>query len=107
MNLAYAKLLAPDKIYILSAKYGLLDMEDVIEPYNETLNAMKVADIQIWSAKVLEQMKGEIAPDDEVVFLAGERYRRYLAPHFKHHAVPLRGLGIGRQLQFLKRKLHA
>ncbi len=34
----YAKSLGVDKIYILSAKYGLLEELDVVEPYNVTLN---------------------------------------------------------------------
>jgi cytoplasmic iron level regulating protein YaaA (DUF328/UPF0246 family) len=37
-SLKYAKnKLKSDKIFILSAKYGLLDLIDVIEPYNVTL----------------------------------------------------------------------
>jgi hypothetical protein len=36
------------------------------------------------------------------VFLAGERYRKYLIPHLTNHEIPLRGLGIGKQMRFLK-----
>ena len=32
----YAYTLGADKVLILSAKYGLLEETDVIEPYNET-----------------------------------------------------------------------
>ena len=34
----YASQLKPDYIFILSAKYGLINVDDIIEPYNETLN---------------------------------------------------------------------
>lgn len=37
-SLAYAMQLNPRNIYILSAKYGLLGLDDYIEPYNQTLN---------------------------------------------------------------------
>ena len=36
----YAKKLNPRKIYILSAKYKLLELDDVISPYELTLNTM-------------------------------------------------------------------
>ena len=32
LNLRYAKSLKPDSIFILSAKYGLLDLDKEIEP---------------------------------------------------------------------------
>lgn len=35
-SLKYAELLNPDKIFILSAKHHLLDLEREIEPYDET-----------------------------------------------------------------------
>ncbi|AKB52184.1 hypothetical protein MSBRW_2931 [Methanosarcina barkeri str. Wiesmoor] len=36
-NLKYAKSLNPDKIFVLSAKYGLVYLERKIEPYDKTL----------------------------------------------------------------------
>ena len=42
---AYAVQLHPDKIYILSAKYGLLDPNKTIAPYDMTLNKMNSAEI--------------------------------------------------------------
>ena len=44
-NLAYARRLNPDAIYILSAKYCLLDLETEIDPYNLTLNTMSAGQI--------------------------------------------------------------
>lgn len=105
MNLAYARSLKPKNIFILSAKYGLVDLEQTISPYNLTLNTMKVREIEKWAEKVKEQMKGKINfQKDEIIFLAGEKYRKFLVPLFKTASVPMKGLGIGRQLQFLKRK---
>jgi len=105
-NLAYAKLLAPNAIYILSAKHGLLGLDEEIEPYEQTLNTMKDAQVRAWAESVLVQMQGKVGAEDEVIFLVGEKYRKYLMPHFKNAAVPLQGLGIGRQLAFLKHALH-
>ena len=55
MNLIYAKSLSPSKIFILSAKYGLLNLEDIISPYDLTLNTMKITEVKSWAEKVRKQ----------------------------------------------------
>lgn len=106
LNLAYAKYLNPDKIFILSAKYGLVNLEEEIEPYNITLNAMRSKEIKKWASNVVEELsKVADLKNDEFVFLAGDKYRKFLIPQIKNYKVPLEGLSIGRQLQFLKEKL--
>ena len=105
-NMAYALTLNPNEIYILSAKYGLLGLDDRIEPYNVTLNTMKVAEKKVWSEKVFSQLlKLESIKDTKFIFLAGNNYRKYLMPHLPHTEVPMEGLPIGKQLQFLTEKL--
>jgi len=106
LGLRYAYSLSPDKIFILSAKYDLLRLDDEIEPYNLTLNTMNDEERKIWSEKVLEKLKKEADLEkDEILFLAGKNYRKYLAPHIRNYKVPMEGLGIGKQLKFLKEKL--
>jgi cytoplasmic iron level regulating protein YaaA (DUF328/UPF0246 family) len=103
-NLAYARRLNPDAIYILSAKYGLLDLETEIDPYNLTLNTMSASEIRSWSERVLQQLlKVANLNDDHFIFLAGMKYRKYLLPHLRSYEIPLEGLTIGRQLQALSR----
>lgn len=105
LNKKYAKSLNPDKIFILSAKYELLNQEEIIEPYNETLNKMSSKEIEKWAKKVLTKLrKVSNLKKDEFIFLAGEKYRKYLIPHLKNYEIPLKGLGIGKQLKFLKEK---
>lgn len=106
-NLAYSKLLNPDKTYILSAKHGILKLDDEIEPYDVTLNNMKVKERREWASKVLNQLESiEDIKSTNFIFLAGENYRKYLTPHLNHFEIPMEGLAIGKQLQFLKRKLN-
>src|SRR3989344_2686257 len=84
LNLKYAKSLNPDKIFILSAKHGLLNLDKEIEPYEETLNNKKDNEIKIWAMKVLNELKRESdLKNDEFVFLAGEKYRRHLISEIK------------------------
>ena len=55
-NLRYARSRMPDDIFILSAKYGLLELDTEIEPYNVTLKEMSTAEVRAWADGVLEQL---------------------------------------------------
>ena len=103
--LKYAQKLNPDKIYILSALHGLLELDDEINPYNKTLNKMKKIEKQQWSNKVLNQLKQKNLDlvNDEFIILAGKNYREYLVNEIKNYKIPMEGLGIGEQLSFLKK----
>ena len=58
-----------------------------------------------------DELRQVIHRGDEVVFLAGETYREYLAPIIRDLGcttdVPMEGLGIGQQKAWLKRRLNA
>ena len=106
LNLAYARQLQPDAIYILSAKYGLLELDQVIEPYEKTLNKMDEYDKRVWAMQVLASLRRKAdLNSDRFIFLAGVNYRKYLVPHMAHVEIPLEGLALGQQLQELKRRL--
>lgn len=101
-NLQYAKHLQPDKIFILSAKYGLVELDEEIEPYDQTLNTMSSLSVRQWAKKVLAQLnKKTNIREDQFIFLAGARYRKYLIPQLRNIKVPLEGLRIGEQLKRL------
>ena len=53
LNLQYARRLKPDAILILSAKHGLLALNDEIEPYDVTLNEMGANERKAWANKVV------------------------------------------------------
>jgi len=104
-NLAYAIYLRPHAIYILSAKYGLITLNQKIAPYELTLNTMSVPERKAWAAAVLHQLgKHTHLHRDLFIFLAGLRYREYLIPALKHVQIPLEGMSFGKQLQELKRR---
>jgi cytoplasmic iron level regulating protein YaaA (DUF328/UPF0246 family) len=105
-NLKYAKSLNPDKMFILSAKYGLLRLDKEIEPYDKTLNKMRSNEIKEWANSVLNQLKKSTdIENDEFIFLAGNNYRKFLLPHLKHYKIPMLSLSIGRQLQWLSKRI--
>lgn len=103
----YAKdILKADHIYILSAKYHLLGLNEEIEPYNETLNDASVEERKEWTEEVLKQMKSRhIDFDAKTYFLCGENYIEYLEEYFKDSKSLYKGKGIGEIMHWLDRKL--
>ena len=105
-KMAYARALLPDAIYILSAKYGLLKLDEEIEPYDLTLDTMTAEEKRVWASEVMERLrKVEVVEYTNFIFLAGANYRRHLVEELTHHEAPMEGLAIGKQLKFLKERL--
>lgn len=103
LSVRYAEQRGVGSIYVLSAKYGLVEADRVIAPYDRSLNDMRVGEVREWAAGVVEELKRRYdLRRDRFVVLAGKRYRRFILPHLDNYDVPLEGLGIGKQLQFLK-----
>ncbi len=95
--------------FILSAKHGLVQPDQVIAPYNETLNEMPNSERRAWAARVADDLRHVLHPGDEVNLLAGQTYREHLAPMIRDMGcptnVPMEGLGIGQQKGWLKRQI--
>jgi cytoplasmic iron level regulating protein YaaA (DUF328/UPF0246 family) len=102
----YAQFLNPDAIYILSAKYGLLPPDRIIEPYEQTLKTMKIAERKEWAKGVLDELRQNTdLKNDMFIFLCGEPYRKYLLPEVTNYEIPMQGLKFGPQLSWLKGQL--
>lgn len=78
------------KWFILSAKYGLLHPEEVVEPYDSSLHHMAKKERKAWARGVLQKLEEE--EFDEVVLLAGKVYREFIEGAVPS-SVPMRGLG--------------
>ena len=94
--------------FILSAKYGLVHPNEVVAPYDVTLNAMPVADRRNWARRVLTQLEPHLTNSTSITFLAGHRYREFLEQPLRQKglavSVPMQGLKIGEQLSWLTRR---
>lgn len=88
---------------ILSAKYGVLPPGRIIKPYNETLNDKSHGDVVTWNRMVTKQL-GALDGRRPTVVLAGSNYRGWIRTGH-NVVVPLQGLGIGRQLAWLKNEI--
>lgn len=105
--LRYARNLNPDSIFVVSAKHGLLKLDQEIEPYNSTLKDMSSDQVRAWADRVLEQLR-QLADlqSDHFIILAGEKYRKYLVPYMASFEVPFQRMSFGKQLQYLAGQTH-
>ena len=89
---------------VLSAEHGIVEPEEEVAPYETTLNSMSFKERKTWANSVIYQLY--YGDWDNVVILAGEKYRQYLAAWLEDNGfsyeAPMAGLGIGQQLQWLK-----
>jgi hypothetical protein len=96
--------LAADKIFILSAKYGLVPENKIIEPYSETLKDKSARERQAWGDMVLSELRNATDLErDEFIILAGEAYQENLLPHITHFWLPLKGKKQGEWIPELER----
>lgn len=81
-------LTSEDKVYILSGKYGLLKLNDVIDTYDCFLGSESKEYRKEWRSKVLKQMKEEgIDFKEETYFAAGKEYWNLLVANFPNSTV--------------------
>ncbi len=97
-----------DEWWILSAKYGLVHPRRQIEPYDQSLHTMSQNERFAWAINIVRILKGWVKPETHrIVLLAGNRYCRHLEPMLREMDYelhrPLRGLPIGKQVQWLKK----
>ena len=92
--------------FIVSAKHGLVDPDRVVAPYDITLRDISAAERAAFGMRVIRDLAHEAGPLQRVVVEvhAGRVYVEALrAPLRKVGARlhwPVKGLGIGRQLQW-------
>lgn len=91
--------------FILSAEYGLVAPDQVIAPYDRMLKKMGVKDQRAWAERVDTRLSETMPELSQVVFLAGETYRKFLTGLLVERgvtvSVPMQDLQIGKQLRWL------
>lgn len=109
----YAETFGTDGWRIISAKYGLVDPDTVIEPYDlrvQDLGKEKYEWGAIVGGQIIDVMLGRklVAPTDavwDVEIHAGKEYRKLLHPVLIACRAPLAHMGIGEQLHWYKESL--
>ncbi len=109
--IAYIEQCSYDDWFILSAKYGLLEKEELIAPYDVTLNDMKISERKRWAYFVLKQIDELNLNIQQIDFYAGKKYREFLLPALEEKGicchVPLKGKSIGQQQQFYSKHIRS
>ena len=104
--LEFARKLVSDRnIFILSAKYGVIHLNDIIIPYEKTLKNMNKHDCEEWNKKIYKQLRNSgINKEEKVIAICGKKYRQALLNYFDHVHVPtFMNNGIGIQMSYMKK----
>jgi len=88
-------------VLILSALHGAIELTDWIEPYDRALCKMNKHHRAMWSAMTADNLRRMCVADREITVLAGADYASAVKG-FPNVRLPLKGQGIGQQLQTLK-----
>ena len=98
-----------DKWYVLSAEHGLVEPDEVLEPYDTTLKSMTSYHRERWADDVQQALPD--LSDARVIALAGADYLEPLRGLLENEAAdlrtPLAGMGIGSQMGFMRDELDA
>ena len=95
-SLAIAERLNFNMIYILSAKYGLLEIDRYVDSYNDDLTTKDKTERLSWAESVKNKL-----PIGEYYYFCGKRYWEFLPPG----SIMFRGKGIGKILSNLNQEL--
>jgi hypothetical protein len=98
--LKYAEMKKNDGVYVLSAKYGIVDLEQVIEPYDIAIDDFDAIEIEQVKEQVIE--KGLL--NENVIVLGGKRYVKFAQKIWKHAYSPLKG-GLLKQIAWLNQEV--
>lgn len=115
-SLKYAQNLKPDSIYILSAEYKLIELDEIINPYNTTLSyipkSKRKSDLKIltkeekrlWGIDVLDKLSNvSDLSNDKFVILASKEYIEPILSGFKSNLIcPLDNMNLFARQKFLK-----
>jgi DGQHR domain-containing protein len=95
-----------DRWFVLSARHGLVDPDQVIAPYDVSLSGLNRGDRQAWADLVVEQLwrRGLLGSGHRFLLHAGADYADLLAARLGAEQ-PLRGLAIGQRLAWYRQAL--
>lgn len=102
---------ACDRVFIVSAKHGLVDPEQELDPYDERLPPEGSCEKEEWVKLVIDQVWNCFPPDmladSSFVVLAGKAYAEPFLELASGGLIeevvePLEGLGVGRRYAWLK-----
>lgn len=90
---------------ILSARYGLVDPDRILSPYDLSLRQLTDRQREAWGDRIAIELTDRFPAGTVLWFHAGALYRNAIAPVVLHQVrFPLAGLRIGEQLAWYHRQ---
>lgn len=105
-----------DRVFILSAKHGLVEPEQVIAPYDHKLSEKSKKERQAWGERVVSSLFGKVrAKKMRIIVLAGQEYADALPLAWEAKRLgrdvsvekPLKGKSQGERLAFFAQERKA
>ncbi len=99
-----------DRVFILSAKHGLLDPDTRVCHYDVALAHLSARARKQWGQKVTEQIECATQKGDVLTLFCGKLYRSNIVATLCARnpiIIPLEGLSIGQQLHWYKQNTPA
>jgi len=93
---------------ILSARYGLVEPDQVLAPYDLSLRQLTARQREAWGDRIAVELTDRFPAGTVLWFHAGALYRDAIAPVVAHQVrFPLASLGIGQQLAWYRQHARA
>lgn len=95
-----------DEIWIISAKYGLIQSSKVIDPYEISLKDFKKKDRDRWGSHVANQIRAKIPKTEKLFFLAGAIYYEPIIRKIPHqYEIPFKNYILGNRYALIDKLL--
>lgn len=91
-----------DEVYILSAKYGLLDLTQIITSYELKITQLSKANRTLWGLGIIKQLRSKELHLEEIYLYAGKPYYEPLLPYLPNKHIMFEGLSMGYRMQAMK-----
>lgn len=105
-RLAYARLLNPDGIYVISALHHVIPLTEFIEPYDVCLKDFSTAEKIEWAQLCLSQLRDiSDLQNDKYIILAGKDYYEELVKGLNYYEIPTSHISQFKQTPWLKSQI--
>lgn len=106
-HLRLAEALQPREIFVVSAKYGLVGIDDQIDYYDLSLAQFGRGEIGDWRRGVASKVDEIAGAGELVVVLAGKLYASWIDGCHRRAVQPLAGMQVGERLSFISKTVGA
>ncbi len=104
-HLRFAERLKPRELFVVSAKYGLVQIDEELESYELKLADLDRGELGSWRRRVALDVEALTEMGELVVILSGEFYASWSDACHRRLSQPFAGLMVGERLQFVSRLL--